>query len=959
MRRVLVVDDNAVTTKLVRFSLESEGLEVREAATGEGAIAAAREQAPDLVLQDLVLPDVDGFELIERIRAVVGPQIPILAFSGLLTKANDARLSASSFDDFISKPVEPSRLREIVRGYFPVADASDDAFGAQRRLLLADDDPVQRKLAAYRLSRLGFEVIPAADGDEALELARARRPDVIVSDVLMPRMDGFELCARVREDIEIAATPVVLLTNSYLEESDFELARRVGADGYLVRTPELTELAEMLRSTLGGPRRRTSKPRAIEPDVQQERTARALRQLDRQVALNAALTHRNAMLSAELAILRGLTAALAEDGDADAALDTALSACFDASEISWGILLGRDEAEGWSRRVIGLAPGADERATAELERLAEEVRAGSAPREPRRVSIHALRDEVEGAADALLTPIVHRDQVLGVLVLGATREDDEHRAFAGVVAGQIALVLALGRSFRALERASAAERARARVLESFLDSIDDSILVFDHDYQVIHSNRASAVLGVEQRGPDPREWPRSLALYGPDQRTHVAWDRIPVIRALGGEDTEPVELVMIRPGERPTWISSHARPIRAEHGHIEGVVSVTRDVTREKVAQTHQILHDRMASIGVLAAGITHEINNPMSAVIGELDLALEQSAETALHEGLCSAREAADRVLTIVRDLKTLSRGETDDVAPVDVRRPIQVAVRLATPEPRPRATLALELEPVPLVLANEARLGQVFLNLVVNAAQAMPPGRREGNAITVRTRHARGGALVEVEDTGVGMTAEVRGRLFTPFFTTKPIGLGSGLGLSISQRIVQMAGGTIDVDTTPGVGTTFRVWLPAAGAVARAARADRVLLPNESGRKRVLIVDDDPLTVQLVRRALAHDHDVAFESTPRAALARLEAGEPFDVLLVDVTVCDVPPAAMHARIVELRPDLAASLLYAIPRAASAEVRDFVATHVARSIEKPLDARALLAALGRHSGPHRNGEDR
>lgn len=177
-RAILIVDDNAVTRKLVRFSLETAGFEVHEAASAEAAIASATSAPPDLVLQDLVLPDVDGFVLLERLREVVGAHVPILAFTGLLTKGAESRLGTSSFDDVISKPVEPTRLREIVRGYFPDPTAAGESFGANRRIVLADDDAVQRKLAMFRLSRLGFEVFPAIDGVEALALARTRRPDV-------------------------------------------------------------------------------------------------------------------------------------------------------------------------------------------------------------------------------------------------------------------------------------------------------------------------------------------------------------------------------------------------------------------------------------------------------------------------------------------------------------------------------------------------------------------------------------------------------------------------------------------------------------------------------------------------------------------------------------------------------------------------------------------------------------
>jgi signal transduction histidine kinase/DNA-binding response OmpR family regulator len=817
-QRILIVDDNAVTRKLVRVSLSD--FEVIEAPNAITARTLAREQAPDLILQDLVLPDIDGFVLLEELRAVVGSQVPILAFTGLMSHAIEARMGGARFDDVISKPIAPTRLREIVRGYFPDRIAASGVFGAGRRIVLADDDDVQRKLAAYRLVRMGFEVFAAADGEQALAMARQQRPHVIVSDVLMPKMDGFELCARVRADDLLAGTPVVLLTNSYLEDSDFDLAKRVGADSYLVRTPELTELASVLDKTLRSPVARVITPQPPSPDVQSERVERALRQLDRQVALNGALTQRNVMLSAELTILSGLTSALAEHGDPDAALDTALTACFDAGGISWGVLLVATK-DGWNQRAIGLSAATQLRSGPELERAAATVGRATAPR---RIAVQALAASEAGSTDVLVAPIVHGEELLGALMLGAGDELDEHRAaFAAVVAGQIALTLAMARTIRAYEEATAAERRRVRLLQSTLDAIDDPILVLDPTYQTTHWNRAAERMGLLRRPDDPRQWPQALSLFEPDQRTPFPWEQLPMIRALEGGPVVRAEMVALPEGEPPVWLSVHARAVQSEDGGTESAVAVLRDVTAEKLAQMHHVFADRMASLGVLAAGVAHEINNPLGVVVAELDMALEDTEGTPVHTGLALAREGADRVRIIVRDLKTLSRGETDEIELLDLRRPIESALRMASAETRSRALIVRELSEVPSIAANEARLGQVFLNLIVNAAHAIPKGRVSSHRITVRTWGDASHVYAEVADTGSGMTPEVRARLFTPFFTTKEIGVGSGLGLSVSRHIVTAAGGRIEVQSELDEGTTFRLTFPiASSATARPPRSN-----------------------------------------------------------------------------------------------------------------------------------------
>src|SRR5688572_29382671 len=227
---ILLVEDNPITRRLVRSTLESHDFAVREAKDGRTALKLLATEASDLVLQDLNLPDVDGFALAAQLRALPGvADVPILAVSGFLSKHDEARVSAVGFNDVIMKPIEASRLLQIVRAHLPNAGIPEAAFGEGRRLLVVDDDSVQRKLLSFRLKRLGFETAVASDGIEALELARRAPPHAIVADVMMPRLDGFGLCVAVRKDAALSRIPLVLVTNSYIEDPDRDLATAAGA----------------------------------------------------------------------------------------------------------------------------------------------------------------------------------------------------------------------------------------------------------------------------------------------------------------------------------------------------------------------------------------------------------------------------------------------------------------------------------------------------------------------------------------------------------------------------------------------------------------------------------------------------------------------------------------------------------------------------------------------------------
>jgi signal transduction histidine kinase len=225
-----------------------------------------------------------------------------------------------------------------------------------------------------------------------------------------------------------------------------------------------------------------------------------------------------------------------------------------------------------------------------------------------------------------------------------------------------------------------------------------------------------------------------------------------------------------------------------------------------------------MASIGMLAAGVAHEVNNPLAYVLNNVEIAMKQLAPLGEatrqgREALGVALEGVDRIRTIVRDLLALSRVNDVPIGPIDVPVVVESTLALARKEIAERAQLVYEHEPVALSRGTVARLGQVLLNLVANALEAMPEGARVTNELRVVVRpSAFGGAIVEVSDNGVGIPAEHCPRLFDPFFTTKAPGLGTGLGLSITQRLVSEMGGELSFESVVKRGSTFRVTLPPA---------------------------------------------------------------------------------------------------------------------------------------------------
>jgi len=379
---------------------------------------------------------------------------------------------------------------------------------------------------------------------------------------------------------------------------------------------------------------------------------------------------------------------------------------------------------------------------------------------------------------------------------------------------------------------------------------------------------------------------------------------------------------------------------------------IARDISERRRMELQLQLADRMASVGTLAAGVAHEINNPLAYVLANLDFALaELAAPTAgpeeLGRALGEARDGAVRVREIVRDLKSFSRVSEAEREPVDVRKVLQSAVALAQNEIRHKARLAIEYGEVPPVLASEHRLGQVFLNLLINAAQAIPDGQADRQLVNAATFLAEDGRVaVEITDTGSGIPAEVLPRIFDPFFTTKPVGVGTGLGLSIAHGIVAELGGELTVRSELGSGSIFTVRLPPApaGARPRSAAAPGPA-PRSAQGARVLVVDDEPLVGRAVARILSPPHQVTVALTGQEALDRL-ASEPFEVVLCDLMMPGLTGMDVHQRLLERSPEQAARMVFLTGGAFTEPAREFLARVPNPRLDKPFEPATIRLAV-------------
>ena len=410
-----------------------------------------------------------------------------------------------------------------------------------------------------------------------------------------------------------------------------------------------------------------------------------------------------------------------------------------------------------------------------------------------------------------------------------------------------------------------------------------------------------------------------------------------------------------------TWRVCEGSAIRVEIGGAPTVVTTAHDMTERKRMRAKMLISDRMASLGTLAAGIAHEINNPLAYVTGNLEVIAETledaqaSATTATRDELSAAisdaRDGAERVRKIVQGLRSFTRSEDETRVPVDLGSVLDASIKLTGNEVRHQAQLVREAGATPTVLGDDGRLTQVFINLLINAAHAIPEGRRDDNRITVRTRtDDRGNAVVEIEDTGTGMPPEIQARVFDPFFTTKQVGEGTGLGLSICRSIISGLGGQIVIESPPadsvvGHGTVLRVILPPHGGLARAspspARAPTA--PTHRARRhRVLLVEDEPLVAQTVARLLRGEHDVTIAASGHEAISQIASGSRFDAIVSDVMMPNMTGIELRDVLARIAPDQAQRLIFLSGGAFSAQTRQRLEQIGAPQLAKPATAQDL-----------------
>ncbi len=489
------------------------------------------------------------------------------------------------------------------------------------------------------------------------------------------------------------------------------------------------------------------------------------------------------------------------------------------------------------------------------------------------------------------------------------------------------------------ETASALLQSEAR-FRFLVEAAPDGVVILVDDQIVFINPRATRLLGGSE-GADLVG--RTLGEFLPPQDVALVRERIAEMVRSGKEMPPHESRTLASPA-----IVVEIKSVVCQWDGVQAVLAVARDVTERKTIERRLVEADRLAALGTLAAGVAHEINNPMTyallavqrieRTIANLDL--PEAARGSIRGQLGDIEHGIGRVASITRSLRAFARPDEAVPGPVDLGEVLRRSLQLVAHELRQRATLGVALPEVPWVIGTASRLEQVIVNVLTNAMQSLPESG--AHQIAVNLGHDGDQVTLSVRDTGCGMTAADRARIFEPFFTTRPLGEGMGLGLSVSKTIIEGFGGTLAVASSQGVGTTVTIVL----RVHAGPRAEALPAPNsERPRHTVLLIDDEAVLRRVFGEILSKHHDVTAVGSGPEALAALREGE-FDVIVCDVTMPDMNGCELYRRIASEHPGHERRVVFITGGTFTRDVDDFLAATPNRLLTKPFNLESILSTI-------------
>ena len=578
--KIMVVEDNPITRKMVKVALRSEGYQVLEAEDGRSALEIIDREKPDLILQDLRLPDMTGFDLAREYRSRVNlKEIPIIAVSGLLfSKGGIAPESMSDFTAVLTKPIEPSKLMLLIKGYLEKRKVAVDQPGQGMSILVVDDDLSQCKLLKLTLEGLGFQVRTAHDGVDALIAAKANPPDIVISDILMPRMDGFQLCLALRDENALPLLLIFLITSIFVEQEDHRIAAAVGATALLVRDEDPGHVAKAILEKLGVADRKPSGTPFVREGFKEFILSR---QMDRLGGIYLSQSRRLSLLEVSLGIMTNLAGSLQGNSSETSLLQELLPRGLDAAGLSCGAVFLFSQGGKLSLEVkigfSGLTQDFQLRHPEVFDLFQNSTDKGDSLQLPcsgsASVSCASMLEEWK-MKSLLVSPIKMGKQNLGFLLLGAESKEmtQDWMSFGDALGCQIAQFVLLLRTMGSLSKAEGKYR-------ELVEHANDGILQLSPDGMIFEANgRFEVMTGYRREELKDKALTTFVTL---EDRERVA-SNFDNLTANGSFLLSEVGL--IRKNGTLVYTDISANTVEAKGSTV---LAIARDVTRRRLSEQY------------------------------------------------------------------------------------------------------------------------------------------------------------------------------------------------------------------------------------------------------------------------------------------------------------------------------------------------------------------------------------
>jgi two-component system cell cycle sensor histidine kinase/response regulator CckA len=775
------------------------------------------------------------------------------------------------------------------------------------RILVVEDSRTQAEALRLLLEDHGYSVTVAPDGEAALDLVRKGSFDVVVSDITMPGISGYEVCRRIKGELRRRDLPVLLLT-ALSDPMDIVQGLEAGADSYVTKPYEPAQLLTRIGHMLKNRELRRGAPSRLGVNVtflgatftvnseKEQILDLLISTFEDAVLQNRRLRQREQELETAKAQLARYADSLEERLQAvlDSVPDVVFSLSPDGRELHY--------VSPAVKSVFGVTP-------AEISADPLPWTAAIHPDDrPRAAACLRLAAE-EGRPGEVEFRFQHPDGSVRWIETTFIPVPAEH--------GDVGRVDGVARDVTDRRSAEEAVRAQKEFLREIIDNSPNLIFVKDWNGRFDLANQAVAdIYGttvsnlVGKSDADFNSSAEEVARFLRDDRE--------VIESLQPKVVAEESVTDART-DQVRWFQMVKVPLIGPGGSARQVLGVATDISERKRLEQQLRLAQKMEAVGTLAGGVAHDFNNLLATIRGTVDLGLlDLDQNDPLHPALIQIGDAVDRGAALTRQLLAFSRRQTLESRPVDMNalakgmqgmldRVIGKDIRLSS---------RLWAEPC-VVLADPGQIEQVLMNLCVNARDAMPKG---GELVILMERvaldedfctthpWAREGdyVLLTVSDTGLGMDTETQSRIFEPFFTTKQMGHGTGLGLAVVYGIVKQHQGLIHVYSEPGKGTTFRIYLPfSAEAATASAPRQRGEMPG--GHETILLAEDDKALQSIVARLLERlGYRVVLAGTGREALEILTGnGTELDAVILDVVMPELGGPAVFEQVHAQRPGL------------------------------------------------------